>query len=388
MLSTTGLGHQSGSPPPLDEAGLAVALDFVRPHRGIPHGHRCAAAVFRHAVRHGGPRIEGLHGPVDEREDERGYEPTPLDALAAQAVENSKSGRPTTAILDQARRLVSRDTVMEAVYKAYRSGQLGQAELGAVFRSFAEAMMKALHLRALAGSGLEREPLDWLARTVDVEVASSGYPRGAADLFRDIRRIVTAAKPRQTGDDLARVIERIRGLRAKTVDQGCTEQEALAAADKVAELLDRYGLSLGEIDLRGQACEGVGIDSDRKRSGPLDEVMPVVAHFCDCRSWSERTPGGTIRSVLFGLPADVEAARYLYERIAAALDTETAAFRKGEFLPGPRRRRAAEGDDVVPTRPRARHRHEARLPQGGSRRQDLRDLGPRPRPHQGIGRRG
>jgi len=32
---------------------------------------------------------------------------------------------------------------------------------------------------------------------------------------------------------------RIQALRAKTIDNGCTEAEALLAAAKVAELLDR-----------------------------------------------------------------------------------------------------------------------------------------------------
>ena len=35
---------------------------------------------------------------------------------------------------------------------------------------------------------------------------------------------------------------RIQALRAKTIDNGCTEDEALSAAAKVAELLDRYDL--------------------------------------------------------------------------------------------------------------------------------------------------
>ena len=169
---------------------------------------------------------------------------------------------------------------------------------------------------------------------IDVQVATKGSPRAAAELFRDIRRALSASKPQKAGEDLTRVIERIRALRAKTVDQGCTEEEALTAADKVAELLDRYGLSLGETDLRHQACLGVGIDSNRKRMGPLDDYVPAIAHFCDCRAWNERTPAGTIRSMSFGLPADVEAAQYLFERVASALDTEIAAFRKGELYAG------------------------------------------------------
>ena len=38
---------------------------------------------------------------------------------------------------------------------------------------------------------------------------------------------------------LDRLKTRIQGLRSKTTDNGCTEAEALLAAAKVAELLDR-----------------------------------------------------------------------------------------------------------------------------------------------------
>ena len=48
---------------------------------------------------------------------------------------------------------------------------------------------------------------------------------------------------------------RIQALRAKTIDNGCTEDEALSAAAKVAELLDRYDLSLTDIDIREAPCE-------------------------------------------------------------------------------------------------------------------------------------
>ena len=54
---------------------------------------------------------------------------------------------------------------------------------------------------------------------------------------------------------LERLVQRIHGFRAKTVAQCCTEQEALAAPEKVAESLDRYGLSLSELDFRTQPCD-------------------------------------------------------------------------------------------------------------------------------------
>ena len=328
---------------PLDEAGVAVAMEFVRPGRGIPHGHRCAAAVYKHVMRHGGPKIEGLNvfsddalsdgAPSDDDFDENAPI-SPFDFMVAGLVAGDQWMDPPQAIMDEVRNLVSSDAIRHCLFRAVTARKLGDAEPGTVFRRFAAAMIEALHLRALAGSGLERAPLDRLSQMIDREVATNGYPSAAADLFRDIRIGLSTTKPRQAGDELTRVIERIRALRAKTVDQGCTEEEALAAADKVAELLDRYGLSLGETELRHQACLGVGIDSNRKRMGPLDDCVPAVAQFCDCRAWHERTPAGTIRCMFFGLPADVEAAQYLFERVAMALDTETTAFKKSDLYQG------------------------------------------------------
>lgn len=49
---------------------------------------------------------------------------------------------------------------------------------------------------------------------------------------------------------LDRLKTRIQGLRSKTTDNGCTEAEALLAAGKVAELLDRYDLSLTDVEIR------------------------------------------------------------------------------------------------------------------------------------------
>ena len=41
-------------------------------------------------------------------------------------------------------------------------------------------------------------------------------------------------------------------------------------------------------------------------------------------------PSGTLRYVFFGLPADVAAARYLYELVEQAFEIKTARFRMGE----------------------------------------------------------
>jgi Protein of unknown function (DUF2786) len=58
---------------------------------------------------------------------------------------------------------------------------------------------------------------------------------------------------RQT-TELSRVKARIKALAEKTVSNGCTEAEATAAADVVGRLLERYALSIEEIDVREERC--------------------------------------------------------------------------------------------------------------------------------------
>jgi len=45
--------------------------------------------------------------------------------------------------------------------------------------------------------------------------------------------------------------------------------------------------------------------------------------------WGETTPAGSLRHVFFGLPADVEAAHFLYDLIGVTFDTETTRFKTG-----------------------------------------------------------
>src|SRR5258707_3800269 len=86
---------------------------------------------------------------------------------------------------------------------------------------------------------------------------------------------------------------RIQGLRAKTTDNGCTEAEALLAAVKVAELLDRYDLSLTDVEIRNAQCEQREYETPRKKRIPLDDCIGAIANFCDCRLAREE-PGRRI----------------------------------------------------------------------------------------------
>jgi hypothetical protein len=126
---------------------------------------------------------------------------------------------------------------------------------------------------------------------------------------------------------LDRLRLRIQALRAKTVANGCTEGEALAAAAKVAELLDRYDLSLTDVEIRQSSCEQLAYEVRRNKRIPLDECVGAVAEFCDCRVWREKDRSGGVRFVFFGLRADIEAALCLTEVIDNAVRTELGRYK-------------------------------------------------------------
>ena len=132
-----------------------------------------------------------------------------------------------------------------------------------------------------------------------------------------------------TGGAFDKLRTRIQGLRAKTIDNGCTEGEALAAAAKVAELLDRHDLSLTDVEIREAPCERREYETHRKKRIPLDDCIGAIAEFCDCRVWREKNPAGEGRYVFFGLRSDIEVAHYLTELIDTAVRSELGRYKTG-----------------------------------------------------------
>ena len=140
--------------------------------------------------------------------------------------------------------------------------------------------------------------------------------------------------------ELSRVKGRIKALTEKTVANGCTEAEAMSAAEMVGRLLERYALSMDEIEVRTARCVQVEVTVDRLRRGPIDGCVPAIARFCDCKAWLARTardnqddadfeaPRPGIRYIFFGFETDTALAAYLFAVINRAIVTEATGFRR------------------------------------------------------------
>ncbi|MGI4764670.1 MAG: DUF2786 domain-containing protein [Janthinobacterium lividum] len=127
--------------------------------------------------------------------------------------------------------------------------------------------------------------------------------------------------------DRDRLKARISALLAKTVQNGCTEAEALSAAAKVAELLDRHALSLTDVEIRASPCEQAVFASRHKKRVPLDPCIGAIAAFCDCRVWREKGADGAVNHVFFGLPEDAAAACDLAETVDGAIRAELGRYK-------------------------------------------------------------
>lgn len=129
------------------------------------------------------------------------------------------------------------------------------------------------------------------------------------------------------------VIRRIIGLMAKTIESGCTEEEAVSAANLASSLMAAYELSLSDIQLKEQAnCQegsvNTGFKSDRQNSFL---TVTAIGYLTDTKVWSSLR-GNHRHAVFFGFETDVIVAKYIFAIIDRAMNYATV--RHAHFYEG------------------------------------------------------
>lgn len=124
---------------------------------------------------------------------------------------------------------------------------------------------------------------------------------------------------------LDRVKRIIRELQAKTEENGCTEQEAMAAAAKMGQLLEDYNLNIDEVGVREDAsqCKKNEVFAADQFAGTL---ITGIKHFCGIIAYQVSGEGHGMKYVLFGTPHDLEIALYLYEVCAEAMEHDWVGY--------------------------------------------------------------
>jgi hypothetical protein len=142
-----------------------------------------------------------------------------------------------------------------------------------------------------------------------------------------------------TNQNREAAIARVVALRAKTTANGCTEAEAMAAAAKAGELMDRYSLSMSDLDIREEKCRQ---GQATAKQHDVQMCGSAIARFCGCKVWRNSSKG----MEFFGLPHDVEVALYLVDLVKNTMDlefklwTKTPSYPKGQGVHGRTLRRS------------------------------------------------
>ena len=121
----------------------------------------------------------------------------------------------------------------------------------------------------------------------------------------------------------ARIRQRILRLRELTQARGCTEAEALAAAEKAAQLMRDHGLSEADIVIDEQASA-----SRQQGGGMKARLWPVIAYCTNTAVIVTSDASGATVVAFVGREPGPEIAVYLREICERAVDRELRLFKQ------------------------------------------------------------
>ena len=132
--------------------------------------------------------------------------------------------------------------------------------------------------------------------------------------------------------ELDRIKIKIKALAAKTVDNGASEEEALAAMNVVGRLLTQYNLSMNELDVRDATYRTIHMEIGRQKRHPVDHCIPMLAAFTGTKTWFHKRWGTKAHSTyaFFGQEQDLSMVEYLYKLILSAMELEVKEFKTTE----------------------------------------------------------
>jgi uncharacterized protein DUF2786 len=133
------------------------------------------------------------------------------------------------------------------------------------------------------------------------------------------------------------IVEKIKALLAKTVENGATEAEMLSALDKAAALKDTYDIS--DADLQIAKDEAAMLHADPPDLSDPHQIKwrlsGAVAKFCSVEIYRSRDETGL---KCIGLPSDVQFAMWLLDHLADFVFGELYAHLIGCLAPQSERR--------------------------------------------------
>lgn len=124
------------------------------------------------------------------------------------------------------------------------------------------------------------------------------------------------------------IMNKVRALLAKTVANGCTEEEAMAAAALADKLMQEHDLAYEDVE-REVRDERYGArrrpfangNGKRRTAHPVQYCTHYIAQYFDCKVWCSGT-----ELIYFGSADDTELAHQMTDLLRLALDGEWSAY--------------------------------------------------------------
>lgn len=122
------------------------------------------------------------------------------------------------------------------------------------------------------------------------------------------------------------LIAKIRALLSKTIENGCTEAEAMSALSMAQSMMDAYEVTEEDIELKGETAH-VNQSDMRDTHNIRNRIAVAIASFTETKVWSS---GKAIK--FCGLQSDTEFAVWLTDTLAEFVRKELKNYIWGNNL--------------------------------------------------------
>lgn len=110
-----------------------------------------------------------------------------------------------------------------------------------------------------------------------------------------------------------KIAAKIRALLAKTVENGCTEEEALSAARLAAALLEKHNMTMDETQLRENPIKREAVEIYDVVMERMWKVAKAISELTGARYWTSPTGVFPMTISFFGFEHEVQVSHYLFE---------------------------------------------------------------------------
>ena len=111
------------------------------------------------------------------------------------------------------------------------------------------------------------------------------------------------------------ISKKIQALLSKTVENGCTEEEASQAFSMAQKLMIKYNLDLSDVEKESIEYVKKYFNSKKKKTDHLTYLGPCVSRFTDTFGWCDVSADREILYNFFGASHDVDFALYLFTNV-------------------------------------------------------------------------